>query len=75
MQVYAKCCGKQERDFVLIRKVEIGDKKEMTFELSFENEPDLSKKGHSRLKNEQERRHGGWHLGVSGMVSDRVITV
>lgn len=49
---------------ILIRRAGKGSTKEMTLELSFENEPDLSEKGHPKPKNEQKQGHGSSHLGV-----------
>ena len=62
--------GTRREILILTRRAGKGKTEETTFELSFENEPDLPEKGHSRLKNEQEQAHGGLPLGGLEVASD-----
>lgn len=68
-QMQQSAVGTRRGILTLLRGAGKGNTNKMTFQLSFENEPDLLDRGHSRLKNEHEQRHGGLHLGVSEVVS------
>ena len=63
--------GTRREVLILTGRAGKGSTKEMTLELSFENEPDLSEKGHPKPKNGQEQGHGSLHLGVLDVAMTR----
>lgn len=56
---------------ILTRRAGKGSTKEMTFELRFENETDLSERAHSRPTSEQKQGSDGLQLGVSEVAVTR----
>lgn len=56
---------------ILTRRAGKGNTKEMTFELRFENETDLSEREHSRPTREQKQGSDGLQLGVSEVAVTR----
>lgn len=56
---------------ILTRRAGKGSTKEMTFELRFENETDLSEREHSRPTSEQKQGSDGLQLGVSEVAVTR----
>lgn len=63
--------GTKSKVVILTRRAGKGNTKEMTFELRFENETDLSEREHSRPTSEQKQGSDGLQLGISEVAVTR----